>query len=210
MTRAVQLSAKSVEHYGPEGIGPAAAFAMGGAIDLDPASCALANTLIGARQFYTKEQNGLALPWFGRVYLNPPGGSIRYNGKARTNQQALWYARLAAEWEAGSILAAVFMVFNLELFKNAQAYPVPFPGEFPVCWPKERLDFHAPIQDEITGVWSTAPQGSPGHPNAIVFLPPRVRSWSQDDGLNQGYDLEAVDRFVKVFSPLGKVVVPWT
>ena len=43
-----------------------------GWIDLDPASNQYAQQYIGARTFYTKEDNGLALPWHGKVWLNPP------------------------------------------------------------------------------------------------------------------------------------------
>jgi hypothetical protein len=43
-----------------------------GEIDLDPASCPIANRTVKARQFYTKKQNGLSHPWAGKVWLNPP------------------------------------------------------------------------------------------------------------------------------------------
>lgn len=44
----------------------------GGTIDLDPTSEPLAQQAVQARRYYTKEDNGLMLPWTGRVYCNPP------------------------------------------------------------------------------------------------------------------------------------------
>jgi len=43
-----------------------------GTIDLDPASNAIANKTIGAKEYFTKKQDGLSKDWSGRVFLNPP------------------------------------------------------------------------------------------------------------------------------------------
>ena len=45
-----------------------------GSIDLDPASCEVAQRVVKATKWFDKEQNGLAQPWRGNVWLNPPYG----------------------------------------------------------------------------------------------------------------------------------------
>jgi hypothetical protein len=43
-----------------------------GSIDLDPASCEVAQANVKAKRFYTIEDNGLEKKWTGNVWLNPP------------------------------------------------------------------------------------------------------------------------------------------
>lgn len=43
-----------------------------GDIDLDPASCEMAQRTVQAREYHTRASNGLKQRWRGRVWLNPP------------------------------------------------------------------------------------------------------------------------------------------
>ena len=43
-----------------------------GSFDLDPCAAEQNPTWTGARNFYTKPDNGLVSPWHGRVFMNPP------------------------------------------------------------------------------------------------------------------------------------------
>lgn len=43
-----------------------------GAIDLDPASCEVAQRTVQAASYFTKDDNGLEKKWRGNVFLNPP------------------------------------------------------------------------------------------------------------------------------------------
>lgn len=47
---------------------------MGGGIEFDPCSTEIANRLVGANVYFTKEQDGLSQEWLphARVFMNPP------------------------------------------------------------------------------------------------------------------------------------------
>lgn len=59
------------EWYTPPVLIEAARKAMGG-IDLDPASCKVAQRNVKAKKYFTIDENGLSRAWRGNVWLNPP------------------------------------------------------------------------------------------------------------------------------------------
>jgi len=85
------------ERYSPQWIIDGARAVMGG-IDLDPASSAAANARVGAARYYDTETDGLARPWSGRLFLNPPYSSC-----------STWVERLAAEVERRRVAQAVLL-----------------------------------------------------------------------------------------------------
>jgi ParB family chromosome partitioning protein len=101
-TNAVKSFSGDNEYYTPAIYVEAARQAMGG-IDLDPATCAMAQETVRAGQWFTKEDDGLAKEWHGRVWMNPPYASGLIDRFAR---------KLIEEAEGGRVSAAVVLVDN--------------------------------------------------------------------------------------------------
>lgn len=91
------FSSDTPEWYTPKHVVDAVDAAMLG-IDLDP--CAEPDRRVPATSHYTEADDGLAQPWHGRVYMNPPYG--------RTI--GAWVDKLADEYESGRVLEAVALV----------------------------------------------------------------------------------------------------
>ena len=182
-----QHRSETDEHYTPAKTVEAARRALGGGIDLDPASSRLANETVGASSFFVKNDNGLNELWNGRVLLNPPGGRL-----SNASSQKVWFCKLLCEYVMGRVVSAVYVGFSLEILQSAQNLPLdlPTPLDFPCCFPSARMAFDTPVNGRLV-------RGkSPTHANVIVFLPPK------DD------HVVGVERFVAAFSPLGRVIVP--
>jgi hypothetical protein len=161
MTTPAKHSSASNEHYTPPEIIEAARKCMG-RIELDPASCALANQTVKADRFYTKADRALRLEWKSpAVWLNPPGG--KDGNQSRTLQ---WWEKLVYEWQAERLREAIFLAFNLEFLQTSQRSLVK-PMQLPFCVPAKRLDFYKPIAKGT----KTKAGGSPTHANVIVMLP---------------------------------------
>jgi hypothetical protein len=63
----------NAENFTPSHIIEKVRLVMGG-IDLDPASCEMAQKTVQAKVYFTQKEDGLAQKWSGRVFLNPPYG----------------------------------------------------------------------------------------------------------------------------------------
>jgi phage N-6-adenine-methyltransferase len=74
-----------------------------GDIDLDPASSGGAQEVVRAKQYYTAEQDGLARPWHGRVWLNPPYAQPLIGQ---------FIEKLLEERTAGNVTAAILLTHN--------------------------------------------------------------------------------------------------
>lgn len=196
----VQHSSASNEHYTPKDIVEAAREVLG-TIELDPASCQLGNSVVGAMAWYGPgselAEDGLAEPWLGKVFLNPPGGKVpeAYKGLGTKSNAALWWSALAGYWQEGEVEAAIFVGFTLEVLRAAQALDVPQPLDFPLCVPKSRIAFDT--EDRGRRV----PSSSPSHANVIVYLPPVKTRTAK--GLKSYGRTNEVQAFVKAFGGIG-------
>lgn len=129
---------KNNEWYTPAKYIEAAREVMGG-IDLDPASCAMANETVKATRYYTQEENGLMQPWYGRVWLNPPYGRIHPD---RTGSIQTWQKGFTVKaWNAyhtGQIEQCILLTIGFQ-----KVWYQPF-WAFPVCIAPDRIEFDCP------------------------------------------------------------------
>ncbi len=71
-----------------------------GTIELDPATSDAAQKIVKAKIHYTKEDDGLARPWQGKVFLNPP---------FKTPLVSQFVNKLCDEHEAGRVTEAILL-----------------------------------------------------------------------------------------------------
>ena len=137
------------EWYTPPRFIEAARDVLGG-IDLDPASCEIANARVEASTFYTKDDDGLSQEWAGRVWMNPPyekGLIDKFCGK------------LAAEFDAGRVTAAVVLVNN---GTDTQWFARLAASASALCLPTGRVRFLSPSGEK----------GAPLQGQAVVYMGP--------------------------------------
>jgi phage N-6-adenine-methyltransferase len=122
---AVHFSSESDEWYTPRRVIDALV-GWWGQIDLDPCSNSLDTPNVPAKHHMTSADNGLSLPWLGKVYMNPPYG----------REIAEWVEYLCDQYERGNIAQAVALVpsrTDTEWFSRMR--------DFPRCFIRGRLSF---------------------------------------------------------------------
>lgn len=129
-----------------------AAYKVMGAIDLDPASSAIANRTVGALDYFTAEDDGLAHEWRGRVWLNPP-----YAGELIGK----FCNKLAAHWARNEVTEAIVLVNN----------------STETAWFESMTECASAIVFPKTRVRFLDPEGKPGAPlqgQAIFYMGPNA------------------------------------
>ncbi len=179
------LSSESNEWYTPHKLLEAEREVLG-IIELDPASCEIANTeLVQAQRYFTQADNGLSQSWdCESFHCNPPGG------KAQKNQSsaAVWWDKALSEYELGNAKCGIFVVFNPELMaRRVQIF------DYPVCIMKRKRFGRVSLDGKIYI------PASPTKFNLAVLLPK---------------NREMSEKFRQSFASLGRVIVdsnsPWS
>lgn len=171
---AARHTCDSPEWYTPAPFVEAARAVMGG-IDLDPASHEEANRTVQARHFYTAEDDGLQQPWFGRVFLNPPGGK-HANGEGLVG---LFWLKLMRDWRVAvhPVDQFVWIGYSLEQLQTLQCIKAhKTPLDFALCVPNRRIAFveneakKAARQAKLLAAGKTPNEKSqPSHANYIAY-----------------------------------------
>jgi DNA N-6-adenine-methyltransferase (Dam) len=105
-----------------------------GEIDIDPASCEFANKTVQAKHYYTIEQNGLMLPWYGNVFCNPPYGKTSIGDGSNLEQ---FTNKLIGEYQRGNVTQAILLIPA-----NTATSWFPPLWQYPICFPDFRIRFY--------------------------------------------------------------------
>jgi len=155
---AAVIQSETNEWYTPPEYIEAARRVLGG-FDLDPASCEEANAVVQAAEFFTEcrlpcggkdwcTHDGMAQPWKGRLWLNPPYGRLA----------GQFVVRCAQQYDAGNISGAVILV-NAHCTDTSWFRPL---WDHTLCFTYGRLNFAA----------GTAARGGSTHGSVFAYLGP--------------------------------------
>lgn len=159
MAANIHHSSASVEWYTPEWLIEKCRAVLG-EIHCDPCSCAEAQKVVKAHEWFGEEDDGLVQSWYGNVFMNPPGGwaepDVAKKWGSRSNAQC-WHAKLLHEIEQKNTLHAIELCFNLDSLRAIQ------PRE-PICILKNRCKFDKLVDGQrVQGT-------SPAHGTGLILL----------------------------------------
>lgn len=100
------------------------------AIDLDPASNAIAQKTVQAGEWYDETKNGLLQKWHGRVFLNPP-----------YSFPTIWHfvKKLCSEYDLGHVETAILLTNNNT---DTQWWHTAAKKSCAVCFTSGRINFY--------------------------------------------------------------------
>lgn len=151
----------ALAHYALFGESPAARF------DLDPSSNGYWNHyLVNARRFCDERDDGLSVPWTGRLFVNPPGGKHKVTGSSLVRS---FWDKLIEHHRTGQVHSAVWIGYSLEQLVVLQSSPT-HPLQFITLIPNSRVCFMTRPEFGGPPKRSTAPT----HGNYITLLHTRT------------------------------------
>ena len=148
-----------------------AARAVCGDFDLDPASSDIAQQTVKAKAYFTKDDDGLTLDWYGRVWMNPPYQADLVRQFAQ---------KLIKSLMIHDVTEAFALVNNATETSWFQALAI---ASDAICFPKSRIRF-------------LDPDGNPGAPlqgQAILYFGTHANEFEERFG-RFGFVLSASQR----------------
>lgn len=147
-------SAASGEWYTPAPIVEACRAALGGVIDLDPATCGASQARVQARTYGTIEKPATLGMWRAArtVFLNPP------------TPPRLWWEALSSWYMDRAGLRAIYVAYSLEQLPQSTRWNGASMLDHRVLFPSKRISY-----ERLEG-GALVKGGSPPHAGALVIL----------------------------------------
>lgn len=148
------VASESNEWYTPKKYIEAAREVLDG-IDLDPASCEMADSIVKARAYYAIDDDGLSKDWSGNVWLNPPYGDAGPR----------FIKKLIEQYESKKIDSGIVLL-NSHSTDAGWFQPL---WDYALCFTDHRIDFYKNGEQASSST----------HGNVFIYLGPKQKKFSQ-------------------------------